>query len=544
MIALETSKADLRFFRRTAFIGTVLLVGITLMNALIETGTVDYPWPRILIATALLGCAVGSYYFQQVRQYCLLILYVIFFLYNFYGISLVAYNQFQPLDTSATIIIGFALGTFFRRKLYLNLYLTFLLFTYLFFYYTCPDPVINEEYFFTVLVFILALGFTMFNGKIATMDSLSESREKLLRSEERFRNIFEKSPVGIILLDYNFQPFQINKVMEQMLGYSNAQFLQLTGKDYVHEQDYLDVEDLLKKLLRSNSKSYALEQRFVRKNGEMIWVRQTMAMIEENQSTEGYIVVMVEDITFQKKANFTLKEYASKLENHNRALEEFSYVVSHDLQEPLRMIRSYTNLIKRRYIEPMENKNAMIDMDYVIDGAERMSNLIRDMLSYSKWSAQPVKLESVDTRDVLFEVLKNLTLSIADRQAEVYCYDMPEVATNRMLLGQVLQNLIGNGLKYSHTERNPRIEVRGERRDFDCLFTIKDNGQGFSNKDSERIFGIFQRLHGRNSNYNGTGIGLAICKRIIEKQGGRIWAEGEPDQGAIFYFTLPLAEAN
>lgn len=543
MSTLNTT-TEIQLFRRTAFIGATLLLGITLMNLAFDTGTIDYPLPRLAIAIALLGMAIASYYSQYIREVSMYSLYAIFFIYNFYGIYLVAVNNFQPLDTSATIIIGFALGTFFRSRLHLNLYLSFLLITYVFFYLDCTHPNLNAEYFFTVLLFVLALGFTMFNGKIATMDNLTKSKIQLARSEERFRNIFEKSPVGIMLMDQAFKPFQLNNELERMLGYREEAFTNLDPHKYVHEEDYIAPHLLLAQLQRSRDKSYAIEQRFIRKDGEIIWVRETMALIQNDKDEQAYIVVMVEDITFQKKLNFTLKEYASNLETHNKALEDFSYVISHDLQEPLRMIRSYTSLIKRRYIEELNNKEAIIDLNYVIDGAERMSNLIRDMLAYSQMSAQSYALETVNTRDVLFEVLKNLTISIADNSAEVYCEEMPELPTNRMLFGQVMQNLIGNGIKYSHNERKPQIKISAEKRDFDVLFRVEDNGQGFDKKDENRIFGIFQRLHGRNSEYAGTGIGLAICKRIIEKQGGRIWAEGRKGEGATFYFTLPVKQAS
>jgi len=535
----NTKNVDVIYIRRSGFIGSVLLIGITLMNLFVETGTYDYPLPRVLIAAGLLGLAVSSYYSKWIRDYGIRILYLIFFIYNFYGIALVAINKFQPIDTSATIIIGFALGAFIKNKACLNIYLTFLLATYLGFYFTTPDAIVSSEYFFLVLFFILVMGYMIFNGKIDADRMLTESKLQLENSEKRFRSIFEKSPVGIMLMDLNLKPFQINSVLEKLLGYSQEEFITLNAQDYIHEDDFLEAEALFGSMLESDNNNYALEQRFITKNGDIKWLRFTMALVNKESKSERYIVAMMEDITFQKQANVKLKDYANKLEVHNKALEEFSYVISHDLQEPLRMIRSYTGLIKRRYIDKLGDKNAELDMSYVIDGAERMSNLIRDMLTYSRWSAKPYEKEVVDTRDTLVDVIKNLTISISEKSGAVICGDMPNIMTNRVLFGQVLQNLIGNGLKYSFEDRKPRIIIEGENRDFDVLFSIKDNGQGFEEKDKERIFGIFQRLHGRESQYKGTGIGLAICKRIVEKQGGRIWAEGVKGEGATFYFTMP-----
>ena len=540
MSASNTSNSDIRFFRVIAFVGTLLLVGITVMNVMVETGTIDYPLPRLLIAATLLSCAVASYFVEYIRQLSFYILYAVFFVYNFFGIYLVAVNNFQPIDTSATIIIGFALGTCFKSKRLLNTYLVFLLCTYIYFYITCPDPVVTADYFFLVLFFILSLAFTMFNSKLSTLNSLTESQQKLTESEERFRSIFEKSPLGIALLNRNFQPFQCNEQLLQMSGYGAEELSQLAPKDYIYQEDYPELLQLLEKLFQNYHKSYATEFRFKVKSQQLIWVQLTLSLIEQDNGND-YIVAMMEDVTFRKKANFKLKEYAGELEQHNKALEDFSYVISHDLQEPLRMIRSYTSLIKRRYIDKLNSREAAIDMDYVIGGAEHMSNLIQDMLDYSQWSMKPFKLETIDTREILCDVVKNLSICIADKDAEIYCYEMPQVATNRMLFGQIMQNLIGNGIKYSHETRRPRIEISGEQRDFDVLFRVKDNGMGFEEKDESRIFGIFQRLHGRNSQYSGNGIGLAICKRIVEKQGGRIWAKGEKGAGATFYFTLPIS---
>ncbi len=540
MSPLKASKVDIIYFRRIAFVGSALLMVLTFMNANVETGLVDYPLPRILIALTLFCLAVASFRIHFVQTYSLKILYAVFAVYNAFGIYLVAVNNFEVFDTSTTIIIGFALGAFFKEKLYLNLYLLFLFCAYLFFFLTADNPEVSADYLFTVLILILLLGQVMYTGKIRAMDSLTESKMLLARSEESFRKIFESSPIGIMLLDKELKPFKLNSVIEDMLGYTQAEVIDFSMEKYVHEEDLIDSETLIHKMEESVNKSYALEQRFIKKDGTTIWVKTTMAFVDLEKIGDHYVVAMMEDITFQKKTNFTLKEYAGKLETHNEALEEFSHVISHDLQEPLRMIRSYTNLIKNRYIDKLEDKDAHIDMGYVIDGADRMSLLIKDMLAYSQWSAKPFKLETVDTRGVLVEVLKNLTISIADKKAKVYCFEMPDVDTNRLLFGQVLQNLIGNGLKYNQEGREPRIEIKGERRDFDIIFSVKDNGQGFEEKDKDRIFGIFQRLHGRDSQYTGTGIGLAICKRIIEKQGGRIWAEGKKGDGATFFFTLPL----
>lgn len=532
------------YLQRVGFIGSILLIGITLMNYFVDTGTFDYPIPRILIAISIFTIAVLSKSNSWIQRNGLKLLYIHFFVYNFYGIALVALNHFQPIDTSSTILIGFALCAFIKNKQVLNVYLAFLLVTYLVFYLTAEEVVINREYFFLVLTFILTMGYMVFNGKLEADQRIEESKKQLENSEKRFRGIFEKAPVGIMLSDLRLNPIRVNHVLETMTGYKNRYFVTHNPQEYVHEDDYIGTNDLLAKVMDSENKKHVLEQRWSTKSGETLWVRMTMALLKMELRNEYYIVSMIEDITFQMKAKQQLEEYAEKLEMHNKALEEFSYVISHDLQEPLRMIRSYTGLIKRRYIKQIDDKNASIDMDFVIDGADRMSNLIRDMLEYTRWTAKQYEKEIVDTREVLVNVIKNLTISISEKGGAIECYEMPQVQTNKLLFGQVLQNLIGNGLKYTCEDRKPNIIIKAEDRKADYLFSISDNGQGFCEDEKERIFGIFQRLHGRNSHYKGTGIGLAICKRIIEKQGGRIWAEGVKNKGATFYFTIPKEQFN
>lgn len=539
MALRKTDNVDVLYIQRIGFIGSLLLIGVTLMNYYVETGTYDYPWPRVFIALSILALAILSFENQWVQRFGLKILYSLFFVYNFYGITLVAINKFQPVDTSATLLIGFALCAFIKDKHILNAYLFFLFATYLGFYYTSSSPIVNQQYFLLVLSFILVMGYMIFNGKLEAEQRIADSKIRLENSEKHFRGIFEKAPVGIMLSDLEMKPFRINHVLENLTGWDNRAFLKLAPESYIHTEDYIRPSDLFQKLVQSENKKHVLEQRWKNKNGQTLWVRMTMALLKMETRNEHHIVSMIEDITFQVRAKQQLEEYAQKLEMHNKALNEFSYVISHDLQEPLRMISSYTGLIKRRYIDQIDDENAAIDMGYVIDGAERMSNLIRDMLEYSRCTAKQYKREVVDTREVLVEVIKNLTISIAEKNGAIQCYEMPQLNTNRLLFGQVLQNLIGNGLKYSVEGRIPEIVIKAEHRNEDFMFSIADNGQGFEEKEKERIFGIFQRLHGRNSVYKGTGIGLAICKRIIEKQGGSIWAEAKKGKGATFYFTIP-----
>ena len=231
-----------------------------------------------------------------------------------------------------------------------------------------------------------------------------------------------------------------------------------------------------------------------------------------------------------------LTEQAEELARSNRELEQFAYVASHDLQEPLRMVSSYVELLGRRYSGKLDER-AEKYIYFAVDGATRMQRLITDLLAYSRVGTQGGELAPTDTAPAVEEALSNLEVAVADSKARVTYPDLPQVTADSSQLVQLFQNLIGNALKFK-SEQRPRVEVNAQRDGGYWLFSVRDNGVGFDQKYAERVFGVFKRLH-RNSEIPGTGIGLAICQRIIDRHGGRIWAESEPGKGATFYFTLP-----
>ena len=206
------------------------------------------------------------------------------------------------------------------------------------------------------------------------------------------------------------------------------------------------------------------------------------------------------------------------------------------------MITSFTQIIQRRHLPKLNDEEANRDFTFVIDGAKRMSTLIRDMLEYSRWSARTLPVERVNVLEALSEAMQNLTVAVSRSNAEVSAADeLPTIVANRHMLVQVFQNLISNAIKYRHAVHSPRIDIHLEKRENDWLFSFQDNGAGFNNRYRERIFGIFQRLQTQRA--TGNGIGLAICKRIIERQGGQIWADSTVGKGSVFQFTLPFIAA-
>ena len=228
-----------------------------------------------------------------------------------------------------------------------------------------------------------------------------------------------------------------------------------------------------------------------------------------------------------------------ELARSNQDLEQFAYVASHDLQEPLRMVATYTQLLAERYRGKLDD-NADKYIHYAVDGALRMQVLVQDLLAFSRVGRQDSPLQNTDCNAVVETALKNLQTCVDDSKAKVVCDGLPVMVADEMQLLQVFQNLIGNAIKF-HGSNSPEIHIRASKAGKEWVFSVADNGIGIDPEHANIIFAIFKRLHTR-AEYPGSGIGLAICKKIIERQGGRIWVESQRGQGSTFKFTLPARE--
>ena len=231
-----------------------------------------------------------------------------------------------------------------------------------------------------------------------------------------------------------------------------------------------------------------------------------------------------------------LARSAEALERSNRELQEFAYVASHDLQEPLRMISSYVQLLKRRYGENLDS-DANEFIDYAVDGAERMKKLIQDLLAFSRVGTSGEEFKITSTQTILDEVLSNLELSIKEKNVKISHDPLPDLVVDKTQIMLLFQNLISNAIKFCG-DKPPEIHIEVIDNYDEWLFCFKDNGIGIDTKYADQIFVIFQRLHGMGE-YPGTGIGLSISKRIVERHGGQIWVESEPGNGSSFKFTIP-----
>ena len=375
--------------------------------------------------------------------------------------------------------------------------------------------------------------------EIGVYDDVTAQRETetaLRQSEARFRQTFELAASGIChVVDGRF--VRVNRSLCEILGYAEHELLGKHVKELSHAEDR-DVTDADRARIRAGELEQArFEKRYVRgDNGQVVWCDVAIALVRDAAGAPLYEVAIFDDITERKRADAALQQAHEELKRSNAELEQFAYVASHDLQEPLRMVASYTQLLARRYDARLDG-DAREFMAYVVDGATRMKQLIEDLLAYSRVGTKGREFRPVSCEEALRRALFNLRTAAEEAGAVVTNDPLPTLSADEAQLVQLLQNLVGNALKF-RSASVPRIHLKATELDHEWQFEVRDNGIGIEPQYFERIFMVFQRLHNKGE-YPGTGIGLAICKKVVERHGGRIWVESRLGAGSSFYFTLP-----
>ncbi|WP_243372392.1 ATP-binding protein [Geotalea sp. SG265] len=364
--------------------------------------------------------------------------------------------------------------------------------------------------------------------------------EKTRESEARFRGIFENAAVGISLFDPQARLKRANSRQCETLGYTEEELLGKSFDSFTHPQDHEPDLSRYRMLMEGSIRSYSLEKRYLRKDGGLIWVRVTRSAQPGPRNLPEYSINIAEDISARKEAEEDRERLLAEVQRSNQELQQFAYLASHDLQEPLRTIAGYLGLLERKYSGQLDEK-ARTYIGYAADGAGRMQKLIEGLLNFSRISRQ-VEFASVDTNAAFKAAVTNLEQRIEESGGTVNNDPLPIVPGDENQLVQLFQNLIGNGLKYRKPDILPHVHVSAKQEGNEWLFSVSDNGIGIESRHYDRIFQIFQRLH-TSEEYPGTGIGLASCRKIVERHGGRIWVESVPGRGSVFYFTLP-AERN
>ena len=294
---------------------------------------------------------------------------------------------------------------------------------------------------------------------------------------------------------------------------------------------------------RATGEPFSFYHRIVRPDGEVRTLHGEGIVLTDDEGTVVGMTGTGHDVTEQVAAERALEHTNEELRRRNEELQQFAYAASHDLQEPLRKISSFADILATDYTDRLDEEGHFF-IDRIQDASERLSALIHDLLAFSRVATRFDDLQTVDLDDVLDDVLLDLEFSIRETEATIYRTPLPEVQADPTQMRQLFQNLIGNALKFRQEDRDPVIHVRASSVEHDdrrwCRLEVEDNGIGFDEKYLDKVFAPFQRLHGRAS-YAGTGMGLAICRRIAERHGGSLTATSTPGEGTTFIATLPLS---
>jgi PAS domain S-box-containing protein len=350
--------------------------------------------------------------------------------------------------------------------------------------------------------------------------------------------IVESSDAAIFSIDLNGIILSWNAGAQRLFGYEGAEIIGKPLHTLIPPDRASDERDLITRL-RQGQPIKQGESVHIAKNGRRIDVSLTASPLRDADGRIYGASKIVRDITERKRAELALLRTTRDLERSNKDLEQFAYIASHDLQEPLRMVSGYLQLLDRRYNDKLD-QDAREFIAFAVDGAARMSRLITDLLDFSRINTRGKSPEPVPLEPILQHAQENLALAIRESNAEITQDPLPTVRGDPSQLVQLFQNLLSNALKFRAPDRPVKIHVSAQKNADDWRIGISDQGIGIDPQYFEKIFLIFQRLHSR-ADYPGTGIGLALCKRIVERLGGRIWVESQPGHGTTFFFTLPAA---
>lgn len=380
------------------------------------------------------------------------------------------------------------------------------------------------------------------SGKMVSILSLvqditeaKQTEAALRHNAEMLRLLLEYTPAAIAMFDKQMN-YQL--VSRRWLDDYNLENQDIIGKN--HYELFPEIPDTWKQIHQrclQGASEQCDEDLFIRADGETQWISWEIRPWIGNSGDISGIIMNTEVVTERKQAKEKLKELNQELWQSNRDLEQFAYVASHDLQEPLRAVNSYAQLLSRKY---QNNLDAKADkyLHYIMDGATRMQQLINDLLEFSRVGTRGKPLQATDSETIIQQAMENLKVAIAESKAIVTYDILPTVIADQTQLTQLFQNLIGNAIKFRR-ETPPNVHISAQNQGNEWTFVVRDNGIGMESEYLERIFTIFQRLHSRRD-YPGTGIGLAICKKIVERHGGRIWVNSELGIGTTFYFTIPI----
>ena len=391
-----------------------------------------------------------------------------------------------------------------------------------------------------VLSSIISLGMSyLIYSRNIVEQRVKVKTSELQESEEQYRAVVENAVDGLLTIDELGTIEKFNQAAQRIFGYSAEEVIGTNIKILMPEPYHGEHDGYLKNYRDSGIKKIIGIGRYVegkRKDGSIFPIDLSISemIFGDTKKFSG----IVRDVSERVKLEKERENFIDKLVDSNEELERFAFVCSHDLQEPLRMVRSFSEKLREHISDRLESdEKGKKYFDFVLDGAERAQNLISDILSYSSISNNTQVLESVNVEEIITLIINNLLDSSGEQNYKVTFDPLPILQGNKTQLFQLFQNLINNGLKYQKPGDIPHVHIGMEESESEWVFSIKDNGIGMEERHFKKIFEVFKRLHRRNQ-YAGTGIGLSICKKVVERHGGTIWVESEKGLGSIFYVKL------
>ncbi|MGO4883870.1 MAG: sensor histidine kinase, partial [Bryobacteraceae bacterium] len=370
------------------------------------------------------------------------------------------------------------------------------------------------------------------------MTAWIEAQREIAEQRERLQVTLSSIGDGVIATDVNSCISYLNPVAEALTGWHTAHAVGRRLDEVfriINEESRQALENPVTKVLREGKiVGLANHTLLITRDGRELAIDDSGAPIRNGQGESVGTVLVFRDVTERRADEAQLERQAAELRRANGELSQFAYAISHDLREPLRNIANFTELLVRQYSKPLE-ADTRTHVDYILNGVSRMEALLNDLLAYSQVGGGEARHGLVATNGVVEKVLADLHSAIVESGAQVTADYLPQVCGHEPQLTQLFQNLIGNAIKY-RSVRPLRIHIGAQRSKGEWVFSVRDNGVGIAPEYHDIIFGVFKRLHGRD--IPGTGIGLAICAKVIERHGGRIWVESQPGEGSEFFFSL------
>ena len=362
-----------------------------------------------------------------------------------------------------------------------------------------------------------------------------ETQERLEEARSRFSNAFFHAPIGVGLVGPDRRFLDVNPALCSITGYSRDDLIATSFERITHPDDVKDDVALFKRVLGGEIARGQREKRYIRPSGEVVWVLLSVSRVDASSSP--YLIAQIQDISELRAAAEARERHAAELERSNTELERFAQVAAHDLRTPLRTISGFTELLLDGHADVLPPEGRQF-LEMILESAEGSSRLLENLLSYARAGAGRSERQRVDTEKTVRSVLNALRSQIEARAATVVVGALPPAWANPVQLAQVFQNLVENAIKYTPPERPPRIEISGREEDGELCFSVRDNGIGVTPEEAEPLFAMFSRGT-TGAAFEGAGIGLAVCARIVAGHEGRLWVEPLPEGGTVFSFALP-----